>query len=332
MPNPSYVGMKDIKNQARTQKGQQVMAFTEDQARDYFEKQRWGDEPYCPHCGSVNAYRLQGKSTRPGLLECRDCRQQFTVTVGTVMEDSHLPLSVWAKAFHLIASSKKGISSLQLQRNLGLGSYRTAWHLTHRIREAMRYEPVAGQLKGEVQIDEAYIGANRRSKRGDGIKRKRGRGTTKMPVVALVETGGNVRSMPMPHVTSANLKAAMQASIDPTARIVTDKYNAYQNPASHFSGGHFTVNHKENEYVTAGGMTTNTVEAYFALLKRGIGIHGSFHHVSKKHLQRYCDEFDFRWNGRKLTDTAPRDAAVRDADGKRLMYKTPTDSNKMPEA
>ena len=148
------------------------------------------------------------------------------------------------------------------------GSYKTAWHLGHRIRMATSEGTKAAKLKGDVQIDETYVGANRRSKNADGTPRKRGRGTTKVPVVALVETGGSVRSMPMEHVTSANLRAAMQAHVDPSARIVTDDYNAYDKPASEFAGGHYTVKHKEGEYTTSGGLTTNTVEAYFALLRR----------------------------------------------------------------
>jgi transposase-like protein len=317
---------KHLKKQivGKSQKGQEIPAlWTEEQARDYFEKRRWHGTPACPHCGSVNVYRLQGETCRPGLWECREpeCRKQFTVTVGTVMEDSHLPLKVWAMAFHFMTTSKKGMSALQLQRNLGLGSYRTAWFLSHRIREAMRCEPVASKLKGEVQIDEAYIGANRRSKRGDGFRRKRGRGTTKIPVLALVETGGSAKSMPIEKVTVANLNAAMREHVDLSARIVTDEYNAYQKPASQFAGGHYTVCHSQNEYVSGSGRTTNEVEAFFALLKRGI--HGTFHHVSKKHLGRYCDEFSFRWNGRKLEDVQRRDAAVVGAEGKRLMYKGP---------
>jgi transposase-like protein len=320
--------MSKRNTQAKTQKGQNIMNLTEDEAREHIEKIRWPDGAFCPHCGSINVVRLQGKSHRPGLLTCRDCRGAFTVTVGTVMADSHLPLSVWVRAFHMVATSKKGISALQLQRNLGLGSYKTAWHLAHRIREAMRCDPIAGKLKGEVQIDETYVGANRRSKRGDGFTRKRGRGTTKMPVIALVETNGCVKSMPMEKVTSANLRAAMRESIEPTARIVTDEYNAYNKPASEFSGGHFTVNHSKNEYVMAGGMTTNTVESYFALLKRGI--QGAFHHLSKKHLHRYCDEFSFRWNGRKLEDNRRRDLAIHGVKGKRLMFKSAIENKELP--
>src|SRR2546421_6366919 len=142
------MGMATKNGANKSQKGQSVPDFTDGEAREFFEARRWPNGPVCPHCGSVDAYRLQGASTRAGLLECRDCRKQFSVTVGTVMEDTHLSLSVWAKAFHYMCSAKKGMSALQLQRNLGLGSYRTAWHLAHRIRLAMKCEPVKGMLSG----------------------------------------------------------------------------------------------------------------------------------------------------------------------------------------
>ncbi len=308
-----------MNDQQKTQAGQSLPNFTEDEAREYFESRRWPNGPACVHCGSVNVYRVGGKSHRPGLLECRDCRDQFTVTVGTVMEDTHLPLAKWAMAFALMTSSKKGISALQIQRNLGLGSYRTAWHLCHRIREAMRYEPLAGKLSGTVQVDETYVGGKPRP--GDGKVHKKGRGTSKAPVVALVETGGNVHSRPMQHVTTANLKAMMDEVIVPTATIVTDELPAYRKATGGFAGGHHKVNHGGGQYVY-NGFHTNTAESFFAIMKRGV--YGTFHHVSKKHLPRYCAEFDFRWNGRSLTDTERRDLAVVGAEGKRLPYRTPT--------
>lgn len=309
-----------------SQAGQQVPNFTEDEARAFFEAQRWPNGPVCPHCGSVDAYRLGGASTRPGLLECRDCRKQFTVTVASVMEDSHLPLSVWAKAFHLIASSKKGMSALQLQRNLGLGSYRTAWFLAHRIREAMRCEPVAGMLKGQVQADEAYFGGKFRV--GSGEDRKSA-WENKTPVMVLVETNGNARSQRMDKVNSATLRKALTEAVDPTAQIVTDDLAAYPIAAGCFEGGHQTINHSEKQYarnrVNENGevetITTNTAESFFALFKRGV--YGTFHHISKKHIQRYCAEFDFRWNGRNISDSQRRDRAVKGAEGKRLYYKVP---------
>lgn len=261
---------------------------------------------------------MEGKTIRPGLLACRDCEGHFTVTVGTVMEDSHLPLATWVRAFHLMTSSKKGISALQLQRNLGLGSYKTAWYIAHRIREAMRCEPVAELLNGSVQCDETFVGGKPR--KGDGKVHKRGRGTKKVPVVALVETGGNVRSQPVEMVNSETLKAAMQENIHPSARIVTDDLSSYPIAAAGFAG-HETVNHSSGEYVNESGFHTNEAESYFALLKRGV--YGTFHHVGKKYLGRYCDEFSFRWNGRKLTDRERCDDAIRASEGKRLKYQGP---------
>lgn len=313
------------KDQQKTQKGQEVPNWTEDQARDYFEKRRWPNGPACVHCGSVNVYRLQGEAHRAGLLECRDCRKQFSVTVGTVMEDSHLPLSTWAKAFHLVCTSKKGMSALQLQRNLGLGSYRTAWFLAHRIRLAMKCEPVASALlKGDVQVDETYVGADRRGKRLEkGRKpRKHGRGTDKQPVLVLIDSQGKAQSRPVDTVDHKTLRAAMQECVDPSARIITDELRSYPKAAAGFAGGHVRVSHGEGEYVDANGFHTNCAESYFALLKRGV--HGTFHHVSRKHLPRYCHEFAFRWSGKTLSDTERRDLAVQQSEGKRLMYKHPT--------
>ncbi|HEX3357427.1 MAG TPA: IS1595 family transposase [Tepidisphaeraceae bacterium] len=307
-----------------SQKNQQVPNLTEDQARAHIEAIRWPNSPVCPHCGSVNVYRMEGKTIRPGLLACRDCRGHFTVMVGTVMEDSHLPLATWVRAFHFMATSKKGMSALQLQRNLGLGSYRTAWHLAHRIREAMRCEPVAGMLKGDVQVDEAYLGPSRHGKvRGpNDPKRKRGRGTDKQPVMVLVETNGKAHSRVIEKVNGAILKSAMEQVIHSSARIVTDECRSYPKAVANFAA-HSTVNHSVGEYQNAEGLNTNTAESYFGLLKRGL--HGTFHHVSKHHLHRYCSEFDFRWNGRTASDTERRDAAVKGAEGKRLMYKQPLD-------
>jgi transposase-like protein len=311
---------KPLKHQitARSQKGQAVPNFTEDEAREFFEIRRWPNGVTCAHCDSANVYRLNGQSTRPGLFECRDCKGHFTVTVGTVMEDSHLSLSQWAKAFHLMASSKKGMSALQLQRNLGLGSYRTAWFLAHRIREAMRCEPISGMLQNEVQVDESWVGGKPRrhtpAQMGKGI-------TKKTPVMVLVETGGRAVSKPIPNVQIKTLQPIMEQHIDPKARIVTDEAPPYVNATENFSE-HVSVNHKAGQYVNEQGLTTNTAESFFSLLKRGH--YGTFHQYSKKHLHRYCDEFSFRWNGRKLTDSQRRDAAINGAEGKRLMYRSPT--------
>ena len=211
------------------------------------------------------------------------------------------------------------MSALQLQRNLGLGSYRTAWHLAYRIREAMRCEPVAGMLNGDVQADETYIGGKPRP--GDGKIHKRGRGTAKTPVLVLVETNGNAHARPMEKVTSKTLRAAMDETTAKTACIVTDEFPAYRQAAAAFEGGHQTVNHANGQYVNKDGFTTNTAESFFAIMKRGV--YGTFHQVGKGHLHRYCNEFSFRRNGRKLMDSERRDLAVKGAEGKRLTYKRP---------
>ncbi len=301
-----------------TQKGQSSQNLTEDEAREYLERLRWPSGPACPHCGSVNVYRMTGKSVRRGLLACRDCDGHFTVTVGTVMADSHLPLATWVRAFHLIASSKKGMSALQLQRNLGIGSYRTAWHLAHRILEALKCEPVARLLLGSVQCDESYVGGN--SGKGSGKKHKRSRGTSKAPVVALVENGGNARprSAPLDRVNSATLRAALQENVHPSARIVTDQLGSYPMAAAGFAG-HEHVKHSAGQCVNECGFHTNTVEFNFAQLK--CGVYGTVHHASREHLGRYCDEFSFRWNGRRVSDRERCERAIRGIDHKSVPYR-----------
>lgn len=297
----------------------ELSKLTEDEAREYLERIRWPHGPVCPHCGVVDgATKLEGKAHRPGVYKCRSCLKQFTVTVGTIFERSHIELRLWIMAFAIMCASKKGVSAKQLQRQLGLGSYQSAWHMAHRIRHAMSAEPLKGMLAGRVEIDETYVGGKPRPGNNEG--RKSGRGTKKAAVVALVERGGKVRSFPIERVNAATLKGAVRENVERSAMILTDEWASYQGLGKEFKGGHFTVNHGDGEY-WRGGAGTNTVESYFALLKRGV--YGSFHHVSKKHLHRYCDEFSFRWNHRRTTDGERTDAALRGADGKRLTYKTP---------
>jgi transposase-like protein len=293
-----------------------VTAFTEDQARDYLEAIRWPNGPVCPHCGSVRATRLQGKSTAPGTLKCKDCRTKFTVRVGAIFEDSPIPLRKWVIAFHLLCSSKKGFSAKQLQRNLGLGSYEAAWFMAHRIRLAMATGSFAkGPLSGTVEVDETYIGGKPR--KGSEEKAKRGRGTKKAAVMVLVERGGKARAMPIERVNADTLKPAIREHVERSARIVTDEWSAYEGIGKEFQGGHETVNHGAGEYARD-DVHTNTAESYFALLKRGV--YGVFHHVSKTHLHRYCDEFSFRWGLRGVTDGERAVAAIMSAEGKRLRY------------
>lgn len=283
----------------------------EDAAREHLEKLLWPDGPVCPHCGVISeATKLESKaesSTRKGVYQCNGCRKQFTVTVGTIFEDSHIPLHKWLAAFHLMCSSKKGISALQLQRELWgeneetkkpLGSYRTAWFMCHRIRWTMTQSPMAeGLMKGIVEVDETYVGGKEVGV-GGGMRLD----SNKTPVLALLERGGNVRSFPLDRATLKNIKPIMQQHIDPTSHLVTDESPVYYMLKPDYAQ-HSTVSHKRKEYARKEKdltVTTNTVESFFALLKRSnYGIH---HHMSRKYLASYCAERDFVYNGRKLTD------------------------------
>ena len=296
----------------------QITELNEFQAIEFLEKIRWPNDPICVHCGAFgNIVRINGKTARPGLLRCKDCRKQFTVKVGTIFEDSHIPIRKWLMAFAIMCASKKGVSALQLQRQLGLGSYQSAWHMSHRVRHAMKIEPLASMLNGVVEVDETYVGGKPRK---GGKKSKRGRGTKKTPVVALVERGGRVRSRRIASVSGRTLKAEIRDNVDRSATIMTDDWASYHGIGKDFEGGHHVVRHSAGEY-SRGGINTNTAESYFALLKRGIM--GAFHHISKEHLDRYCDEFAFRWNHRQTTDGERTAIALKMAEGKRLMYKQP---------
>jgi len=295
-----------------------VGRLTEDEARGMLEHIRWPKGIECPHCESTNIVRIEGKAkkVRDGLLRCKDCRKQFTVTVGTVMERSHITLRQWVQAFHSMCSHKKGVSALQLQRNLGLGSYRSAWHLTHRIRLAMKEDPLASLLKGVVEVDETYIGGKPR--REFGKHNKRGRGTKKAPVMAIVERDGNIISKPIKNVTAKTLKSAIREAVSEESKIMTDEFKSYIGIEKDFKGGHGIVRHHIGEYAK-GDVNTNTAESFFALLKRGVN--GTFHHISKKHLAKYCNEFSFRWDNRKVTDGERTENAIHGFVGKRLMLK-----------
>lgn len=293
--------------------------MTEDQARAFLEQIRWPNEVACPHCGDTAVTRLTD-APRPGLFQCNGCRGQFTVTVGTIFEDSHVPLQKWVLAFALMCSAKKGISALQLQRNLGLGSYKSAWHMAHRIRHAMDNGPLGSKLRGTVEVDETYVGGRtREGKTGRGSERK-------IPVMVLVERGGKgrARSRVLDRVTKATVQGAMLEMIHRSATINTDEGTHYIGVGHEFKGGRKHVTHSKKEYAKS-GVTTNTAESFFALLKRGI--HGTFHHISKKHLHRYTNEFSFRWDRRSVDDGTRMIAALKASDGKRLMYGGMTSSS-----
>lgn len=308
----------------------ELSKLTEDQARETLERIRWPNGPVCAHCGCTeNITKFKGKKHRKGVYKCNDCGEQFTVTVNSVMEASHISIRHWLMAFSIMCSAKKGVSALQLQRQLGLGSYRSAWHLCHRIRHAMSQDPLKGLLAGTVIVDETYVGGKPRKHTGKDRRNERGnpiigRGTEKTPVLALVERGGRARSWPVAQVSGKNLKGAIREHVHPSSTIMTDEFVSYHGIGKHFDGGHHTVNHGNGEYVRKQGnitVSTNEVEAYFSLLKRGVM--GSFHHVSPKHLHRYCNEFSYRWSERKTTDEARTAKAIAMSGGARLMYQDP---------
>ncbi|MBW0170120.1 MAG: IS1595 family transposase [Hydrogenophaga sp.] len=293
-----------------------------DKAREHLEALRWPHGPVCPHCGSVRApLALEGKSYRPGLFKCKDCYEQFTVTVGTVFERSKIALNVWLQAVHLMCASKKGISAKQLERMLGV-SYKTAWFMSHRIREAMTGDNstmLGGPgSSGVVEADETFWGTA--TTESGEKKTARGGFRHKMMVVSLVERDGNKRSFHIPTVNGKTLGAVLQSQISEKARLVTDEARWYKAIGKTFAQ-HESVSHGRGEYAR-GDVTTNTVEASFAILKRGLI--GTFHSVSEKHLQRYCNEFDFRWNTRQsqgFSDTDRTTAALKGITGKRLTYR-----------
>ena len=293
-------------------------------ARQHLEAMRWPSGPVCPHCGGTERnVHLNGKAHRPGLLFCGDCREQFSVTVGTVFERSKVPLHKWILANHLICSSKKGISSHQLHRTLKV-TYKTAWFMAHRIREAMR--PLApipmGQGGGGVEIDETYIGR-------DPLKSKPKFGPAhKQRVLSLVDReSGRAVSLVADSMHSKTLIPILKENIAREARILTDG-------ASHFKilpllfADHQSVDHGRREYVRVSDNTvhTNTIEGFFSIFKRGMK--GTYQHCSKQHLHRYLAEFDFRYSERAklgVTDSQRADKALKGISGKRLTYR-PTDN------
>lgn len=283
-----------------------------DKAREFLESQVWPNGRICPHCGVIgDHYPLQGKTTRPGLYCCKDCRKPFTVTVGTLFERSKVPLHIWMQAAYLLCSSKKGISSHQLHRTLGV-TYKTAWFMSHRIREAMKSNGgLLGSGGGTIEADETFIGHKPGSKKGHGGYQH------KEAVFALVERGGNVRSFHVPDVTGATLKAKLIQHADKKANLMTDDFKSYKPVGKEFAT-HGVVKHSLGEYVL-GNVHTNTIEGFFSIFKRGM--YGVYQHCSSHHLQRYTTEFDFRYNHRKVTDAERATNALKGISGKRLTYR-----------
>jgi len=284
----------------------------------FIEAILWADGRVCPHCGVLDrSGPLGGKSSRVGLYKCYACRKPFTVKVGTIFEDSHIAMRDWLTAIHLMCSSKKGVSSNQLHRTLGI-TLKSAWFLSHRIREAFRPsgkpEPMGGE-GGFVEMDETYFG-----KKKDG---RTGRvGTShKHAVVALVERGGRVRSLYMPQVRQVDVRDVVKRNVSLKANLRTDESKVYFG-IENWVASHETVNHRQDEYVR-GDASTNTVEGVFSIFKRGMT--GTYQHCGVQHLQRYLNEFDFRYSNRKalgIGDEGRAVKALKGAAGKRLTYRT----------
>jgi transposase-like protein len=307
-----------------------------DKAREYLEAQRWPHGPVCPHCGAPEAEitKLVGKAHRPGVFQCNQCREQFTVTVGTVMERSKIPLHKWLLAIHLLGSSKKGMSAHQLHRTLEI-TYQSAWFLCHRIREALRDDaPTTMGGPGKImEADETYFGKSKKphvSAKRAREKRpftKRGKFKNNRPIVALVERGGSVRTFHVPVADKFTVTRIVRENIARESRLHTDESKLYTGSDQHFAA-HETVTHSAKEYARE-DIHTNSAEGYFSIFKRGM--RGVYQHCSEKHLHRYLAEFDFRYNNRirlGVDDTERAARIIKGADGKRLTYR-PTDSTKL---
>ncbi len=300
----------------------------EEAAYEFVEARIWPRGPVCPHCGVIdNARRLQGKSTRIGVYKCRDCRAPFTVKIGTIFEASHIPMNVWLQAIFLVASSKKGVSSNQLHRMLGV-SLKSAWFMSHRIREAMQSDDFAlfGDSGGVVEVDETFIGRDKTIK-PDGEKRGRGF-HHKNKVLSLVDrNSGQARSFVVDDVKASTLIPIVLDNLSREAKLMTDENVSYVRVGRRFAA-HGVVHHKRGEYVAknAPELHTNTIEGFFSIFKRGMK--GVYQHCAHNHLHRYLAEFDFRYNNRKalgVEDSERAEKLLKGVVGRRLTYQTIAD-------
>jgi transposase-like protein len=311
-----------IRNRSAVLEALREAAVDEARAVAFLEKQRFGDTPYCPKCGSVEVYMMLGRDgqrNKDYRWRCRDCSALFTVRTGTVFEETRLPLRIWVYAIWKACSSKKGISALQLAREMEI-THKSALFILRRIRHGLG-EVGPEKLAGTVEVDEVYIGGKPRYK---GIS-KRGRGSNRTPVVGIVQRDGEVRFRMMERVTGENIANFIAENADLTCRVITDESPAYTKIGRKFAGGHEVVTHSMGEYVRVGtDVHSNTVEGVFSLIRRGVI--GTFHSVSRKHLPNYLNEFQFRWNTRKMNDGQRVSRAIKQIDGKRLEYRQSVDN------
>jgi transposase-like protein len=310
-----------IKNTSPILSALRAATLNETAAVEFLEKQRWGDCPACVKCGSVNVYQMigrDGQRNKDYRWRCRDCSQFFSVRAGTIFAETRLPLRVWVYAIWKACSSKKGISALQLSREMEI-THKSALFILRRIRHGLgEVEPE--RLMGTVEADEVYIGGKPRFKGAS----KRGAGADKVPVVGLVQRDGDVRFQMMQRVTSDQLGKFIAENADLSCRLITDEHPGYKAVGKAFIMGHETMTHSAGEYVRKGtDVHSNTVEGVFSLIRRGVM--GTFHSVSRKHLPNYLNEFQFRWNTRKMDDGQRVVAAIKKIDGKRLKHRESID-------
>lgn len=316
-----------IKNASPILGALRAATLSEAAAVEFMEQQRWGDAPACPLCGDANVYQMisasGGGRNKNYRWRCRGCKKMFSVRTGTVMEDSRLPLRVWVYAFWKACSSKKGISALQLAREMEI-THKSALFVLRRIRHGVSSDmPV--KMTGTVEADETYIGGKPRHGHGWGKKPRRRGGADKDGVFGIVERGGDVRFKLLDRITADRLSRYIAENADMTCRLITDDSPAYKGVGKAFQGGHETVLHMAKEYVRPGtDVHSNTIEGVFSLIKRGVM--GTFHSISRKHLPNYLNEFEFRWNTRKLDDGSRVVRAIKKSDGKRLTYRESVDN------
>jgi transposase-like protein len=284
--------------------------------RKYLELILWNNEPVCPHCGSKNEnhYQLKTKGFFRGLYKCKDCRERFTVTVGTIFEGSHIDLRKWFIAVYIFSSHKKGISSHQLARNLGI-TQKSAWFMLSRIRYAFQVKSLK-TMDGVIAADETFVGGKNKNRHANKkVKESQGRSVKdKTPILGLMKTGGNVHLSVVPDTRATTLKPIIEKMVAEGSIMVTDEWLGYSGLSKNYA--HVVINHQDNEYVR-GAFHTNNIENFWSLLKRGI--YGIYHQVSPKHLHRYCDEFSYRFNSRKITSEQRFDISLKNIQG-RLTY------------
>ena len=291
---------------------------TEETAIALLESILWPNGPECPHCENKDAAKFwkvtASKTTgvRAGLRQCAVCKAKTRVTVGTIFEDSHIPLNKWLIAWYLLCGAKKSMSALQLQGAIGLGSYKSAWFMAHRIRHAMADPVLVRKLSGIVEADESWIGGKNTGKGSAGAK------MNKTPVVAIVERGGRIRSIALDRITGNNLRKAIRENVEICSHLHTDHNPIYVGMQPKYDLS--SVKHCAKEY-SRGNVHVNTAECSFSLLKRAVV--GSFHHIGKTHLPLYLSEADFKFNHRRDTDSERTIAGLRKVAGKRMLYKTP---------